>query len=132
MLDTIIAVDISGRHFEDDQYFMVCAAVALSHSEGTVRGIKGIYIIPYSSSKPPEITDVVRMIEETAEGTGFEGVVVAERGDMFNQPENVVKQMFRLDFKYPESMIEMMGIEFAHHVSLSSRNLILKQEVRQK
>ncbi|MBP2031160.1 hypothetical protein J2755_002108 [Methanohalophilus levihalophilus] len=131
MLDTIIAVDISGRHYEDNRYFMVSAAVALSYSEGNIRGIEGIHIIPFSSVKPPEVTDVVHMVEETVEGTGINGTVVAERGDMFNQPEDLVKQMFRVDFKYPESMAEKLGIEFAHHVSLSSRNLLLKQEVHE-
>lgn len=129
MLDTIIAVDISGRHFEGDRYFMVCAAVALSYSEGNIRGIEGIHIIPYSSQKPPEITDIVHMIEETVKGIGIESTVVAERGDLFNQPEELVRQMFRVDFKYPESMAERLGIEFAHHISLSSRNLLVKQEV---
>lgn len=126
MLDTIIAVDISGRHYENNRYFMVSAAVTLSHSQGNIRGIEGIHVIPFSSPKPPTIIDVVHMIEETVEGVDIKGTVIAERGDMFNQPEDLVKQMFRVDFKYPESMAEKLAIEFAHHVSLSSRNLLLK------
>jgi hypothetical protein len=68
------------------------------------------------------------MIEKTVEGLGIKGTTIAERGDLFNQPEELVSQMFRIDFKYPESMAEMLGIEFAHHVSLSSRILLLKQD----
>lgn len=132
MLDMITAVDISGRHSEKNRYFMVCAAVTLSYSGGNIRGVEGVHIVPYSNPSPPEIVDVVRMIEATVEGLGIESTVVAERGDLFNQSEESVRQMFRLDFKYPESLIERLAIEFAHHVSLGSRNLLLRQECTEK
>jgi hypothetical protein len=123
-MERIIAVDISGRHRHNSRYLMVCAAVSLSVSGGHVKQIHGVNIKPFVSDNPPEVVDVVQMIERTVEG--MEGVtIVAEEGDFFNQPEWLSNSMFTASFKYPESLSERMGIEIAHHISLSSRNLLL-------
>ncbi|RXG34671.1 DUF2209 domain-containing protein [Methanohalophilus sp. WG1-DM] len=123
-MERIIAVDISGRHRHNSRYLMVCAAVSLSVSGGHVKQIHGVNIKPFVSDNPPEVVDVVQMIERTVEGMGGV-IIVAEEGDLFNQPEWLSNSMFTASFKYPESLSERMGVEIAHHISLSSRNLLL-------
>jgi hypothetical protein len=71
---------------------------------------------------------VVKMIEETVAGLDFTGTIVTEAGDMYNKPQWLINSMFREDFKYQESLSERRCIEIAHHVSLSSRNLLLKEQ----
>jgi hypothetical protein len=46
---------------------------------------------------------------------------------MYNQPLWVPESMFSQAFKYQESMAERRAIELAHHISLSARNLLIKE-----
>jgi hypothetical protein len=124
----IIAIDISGRHRVDDHYFMVCAAVAASVTADHVEKVNQINIRVFKNKDAPDIPMVVKMIEETVAGLNFSGTIVTEAGDMYNKPQWIINNMFREDFKYQESLSERRCIEIAHHVSLSSRNLLLKEQ----
>lgn len=123
----IIAVDISGRHKVNDEYLMVCAAVAASVTADHVEKVNQIAIRSFRSSSAPDVPDVVRMVEDTVSELKFKGTIVTEAGDMYNKPQWLIDSMFEQDFKYQESLSERRCIEIAHHVSLSSRKLILKE-----
>lgn len=124
----IIAIDISGRHKENDQYFMVCAAVAASVTADHVEKVKEMNIKVFKSKNAPDIPMVVKMIEDTVAGLNFTGTIVTEAGDLYNKPQWFINSMFQEDFKYQESLSERRCIEIAHHVSLSSRKLLLKEQ----
>lgn len=123
----IIAVDISGRHKVKDEYLMVCAAVAASVTADHIEKVNQITIRSFRSRSPPDIPYVVKMIEETVSELKFKGTIVTEAGDMYNKPQWVIDSMFSYDFKYQESLSERRCIEIAHHVSLGSRKLLLKE-----
>lgn len=120
----IIAVDISGRHIENEEYFMVCAAVSFSVSPDHIDKTHQVNIRYFVSSAAPELTDVVKMVEKTVEGLDPKGMIVMEAGDMFNRPQWLVAGMFSRPFKYQESLSERRAIEIAHHVSVSARRLL--------
>ena len=119
----IIAVDISGRHVEDGEYFMVCVAVSFSVSPDHVDKTHQVNILHFKSRDAPELTDVVTMVEKTVEGLNPQATIVMEAGDMFNRPQWLVTGMFSRDFKYQESLGERRAIEIAHHISVSVRRL---------
>ncbi len=124
----IIAVDISGRHKENGQYLMVCAAVAASITAHHVEKVNQINIRSFRSKNAPDVPMVVKMIEDTISGLDFTGTIVTEAGDMYNKPQWLINSMFQGKFKYQESLGERRCIEIAHHVSLSSRKLLLKEQ----
>lgn len=124
---TIIAVDISGRHRIDAGYYMVCAAASLEITPTAIEKINEIHTEAFLFQKPPEVADVVRIIETTAEKIKKKGPLIVERGDLYNMDENLSQAMFTYDMRYQESIAERKGIELAHYVSLSTRNLLLKE-----
>jgi len=124
---SIIAVDISGRHPVDERYYMVCAAVAVTVSADHIEKINQIAIKPFRMESAPEVTDIARIIEDTAKEIEFEGMIVTEQGEMYNRPQWIAASMFSRDFKYQESLGERRAIELAHHVSLSARNVLIKE-----
>ena len=123
----IIAVDISGRHRIKRGYYMVCAAVALTVSANHIEKVKQIKIQPLWLKRAHSLLDIVQLIEDTADQLPFEGTIVAEKGDMYNRPIWVLESMFSRPFKYQESIAERRAIELAHHISLSARNLLIKE-----
>ncbi|SFM62002.1 DUF2209 domain-containing protein [Methanolobus profundi] len=123
----IIAVDISGRHKVKDGYFMVCAAVSASVTADHVEKVNQIAIRTFRSRSAPEVPDVVKMVEETVSELKFSGTLVTEAGDFYNKPQWLIDSMFSHELKYQESLSERRCIEIAHHVSLSSRKLLLKE-----
>jgi hypothetical protein len=123
----IIAVDISGRHRIKKSYYMVCAAAALAVSASHIEKIKQIKIQPLWMKKNPTLLDIVQLIEDTADQLSFEGTIVAERGDIYNKPLWVPEVMFTRAFKYQESIAEKRAIELVHHISLSTRNLLINK-----
>lgn len=123
----IIAVDISGRHKINDEYLMVCAAVAASVTADHLEKVKQISVRSFRSSSPPDVQYVIKMVEDTISEIKFEGAIVMEAGDLYNKPCWLIDSMFAHDFKYQESLSERRCIEIAHHVSLSSRKLLLKE-----
>ena len=124
---TVIAADISGRHKIDAGYYMVCAAVSLEITPTSIEKINEINTEAFLMQKSPELSDVVGMIEKTAEKIKKKGPVVIERGDLFNMDETLSKSMFTREIRYQESIGDRKAIEFAHHVSLSTRNLLLRE-----
>lgn len=123
----IIAVDISGRHKIKNGYYMVCAAVSVVSSADHVEKVNQVKIKPFWMDSAPQVTDVVRIIEDTVKEIKYDGTIVAEKGDMYNKPEWVATSMFSRNFKYQESLSERLAIEMAHHISLSARNLLIQE-----
>ncbi len=123
----IIAVDISGRHKTGDEYLMICAAVAATATADHIEKVNQITIRYFRSRSAPDIPYVVKMIEETVSALKFKGTIVTEAGDMYNKPQWLIDSMFSGDFKYQESLSERRCIEIAHHVSVGSRKLLLKE-----
>ena len=123
----VIAVDISGRHKINGEYFMVVAAVSVFISANHIEKINQIKIKIFRKTLSPELTDVVKMVEDTVNELQSNGIIITEKGDMYNVPEKISSSMLSRAFKYQESIGERNAIELAHHVSLSTRNLLLKE-----
>ncbi|MDK2947042.1 MAG: hypothetical protein PWQ63_202 [Methanolobus sp.] len=123
----IIAVDISGRHKVNNEYLMVCAAVAVSVTADHIEKVNQIALRSFRSRSAPDIQLVVKMVETTVSELKSDGVIVTEAGDFYNKPQWLIDSMFTRDFKYQESISERRCIEIAHHASLSSRKLLLKE-----
>jgi hypothetical protein len=123
----IIAVDISGRHRIKGGYYMVCVAAALTVSANHIEKVRQIKILPLWLKRAPGLLDIVQLIEDTVDQLSFEGTIVAEKGEMYNKPIWVPESMFTRAFKYQESIAERKAIELVHHVSLSTRNLLINE-----
>ena len=106
---------------------MVCAAVAVSVSASHVEKVEQVSIRPFWLDNAPELVDIVHIIEQTIQELQSQGTIVTEEGDMYNQPQWIVEGMFSRNFKYQESLGERRAIEMAHHISFSSRNLLIKE-----
>lgn len=126
---SIIATDISGRHkLGNDKYYMVCAAVCIDIEPDGIYKVNEIATKAFYTDKAPDILSVVRMVESTAEAIkNKDAVIVIEQGDLFNISEKESKVLFFRDVKFQESIGERRAVEIAHHVSLSSRRLLIRE-----
>ena len=124
---TVIAADISGRHRIDAGYYMVCAAASIEITPASIEKVNEINTESFLFQKPPELADIVKIIETTAVKIKMKGPLVIERGDLFNTDEHLAKAMFSCEMRYQESIGDRKAIELAHHVSLSTRNLLLRE-----
>lgn len=118
----MVAVDISGRHTVNRRYLMVCAAVVVKISPESIEKIYDMKLVP-QVSESIDLDVVVTLIEKAVRG--LSGVVIAEKGDLYNQERWKIECILSRQFKYPESLGERRAIEFAHHASFAGRNLML-------
>jgi len=124
---TIIAADISGRHKINAGYYMVCAAVSIEITPGSIEKVNEIRTEAFLFKKPPEIPDVVQIIETTIAKIKMKGTIIMERGDLFNIDEQLCQSLFSQNIRYQESIGERKAIEIAHHVSNCTRKTLLKE-----
>ena len=118
-----MAVDISGRHEVDGRYHMVCAAVSLDVSPDFIERVKAVKILP-RVAEAPDINSVADLIKVAS--VCHSGIIVAEKGDMYNLEPWRVSSILGRKFKHPESLGERAAVELAHHISLAGRRLILE------
>ena len=119
----VVAVDISGRHSAAGRYIMVCASVAARISPEGVEEIRRMRLVPkVADSVDMEV--VIGLVEDSVRG--LSGVVLAERGDLYNLERWRVESILGRGFKYPESRGERRAVEIAHHTSFAGRRLLLK------
>jgi hypothetical protein len=124
---TIIAADISGRHKINAGYYMVCAAVSIEITPGSIEKINEINTEAFLFKKPPEIPDIVQIIDTTITKIKIKGAIIIERGDLFNIDEQLCQSLFSQPIRYQESIGERKAIEIAHHVSNSARKMLLRE-----
>ena len=121
----IVAIDISGRHAVNTRYHMVCAAVSLRISPGNIEKIYNVKLI-HRVADSLELNVICELISTATEGQS--GVLVAERGDLYNLERWKAESILGREFKYPESLGEMRAIELAHHISVAGRDLVLGKD----
>ena len=90
----IIAVDISGRHKVNDEYLMVCAAVAASVTADHIEKVNQINLRSFRSKSAPDVQFVVKMVETTVSELKSCGTIVTEAGDFYNKPQWLIDSMF--------------------------------------
>ena len=117
-----MAVDISGRHKVEGRYHMVCAAVSLDLSPECIERVKAVRILPRVAGAP-DINSISDLIK--AASFCLPGIIVAEKGDMYNLEAWRVSSILGREFKHPESLGERAAIELAHHISLAGRRLVM-------
>jgi hypothetical protein len=119
----VVAVDISGRHAVAGRYIMVSASVAARISPEGIERTRRIRLVPrVADSVDMEV--VIDLMEESVRG--LTGVVLAERGDLYNLERWRVESILGRGFKYPESRGERRAMELAHHASFAGRRLALR------
>lgn len=119
----VVAVDISGRHAVAGRYIMVSASVAARISPEGIERTRRIRLVPrVADSVDMEV--VIDLMEESVRG--LNGVVLAERGDLYNLERWRVESILGRGFKYPESRGERRAMELAHHASFAGRRLALR------
>lgn len=119
----MVAVDISGRHAVAGRYIMVSASVAARISPEGIERTRRIRLVPrVADSVDMEV--VIDLMEESVRG--LNGVVLAERGDLYNLERWRVESILGRGFKYPESRGERRAMELAHHASFAGRRLALR------
>jgi hypothetical protein len=119
----VVAVDISGRHAVGGKYIMVSASVAARISPEGIERTRRIRLVPLVAESV-EMEVVVGLIEDSVRG--LSGVVLAEKGDLYNLERWRVESILGREFKYPESRGERRAIELAHHASFAGRKLVLR------
>lgn len=119
----MVAVDISGRHAVAGRYIMVSASVAARISPEGIERTWRIRLVPLVAESV-EMEVVIGLIEDSIRGQP--GVVLAERGDLYNLARWRVESILGREFKYPESRGERRAIELAHHASFAGRKLVLR------
>jgi hypothetical protein len=119
----VVAVDISGRHSVGGRYIMVSASVVAEISPEGIERTKRIRLVPrVAESVVMEV--VIGLIEDSVRG--LSGVVLAEKGDLYNLERWRVESILGREFKYPESRGERRAMELAHHASFAGRKLVLR------
>ncbi|WNY25963.1 DUF2209 family protein [Methanolapillus millepedarum] len=124
---TSIAVDISGRHKINIGYYAVCSAVSVFMTPTGIEKVNEIQSDAFLMNKPLELSDIVFMIEKTIAKIKEKGPIIIERGDLFNTDISLCKSLFSADIRYQESIGDRKAIEIAHHVSHSTRNILMKE-----
>ena len=119
----VVAVDISGRHAVAGRYIMVSASVAARISPEGVERTRRMRLVP-RVAESVDMEVVIGLMEESVRG--LSGVVLAERGDLYNLERWRVESILGREFKYPESRGERRAVEIAHHTSFAGRRLLLK------
>ncbi|MGB3944676.1 MAG: DUF2209 domain-containing protein [Methanothrix sp.] len=119
----MVAVDISGRHAQGDRYIMVSASVAARISPEGIERMRGMRLVPMVAESV-DLEVVIGLVEDSI--LGLSGVVLAERGDLYNLERWRVESILGREFKYPESRGERRAMEVAHHASFAGRRLALK------
>ena len=119
----MVAVDISGRHAVGGRYIMVSASVAARISPEGIERTRRIRLVPLVAESV-EMEVVIKLIEDSVRG--LPGVVLAEKGDLYNLERWRVESILGREFKYPESRGERRAIELAHHASFAGRKLVLR------
>jgi hypothetical protein len=119
----VVAVDISGRHAVGGRYIMVSASVAARISPEGIERTRRIRLAPMVAESV-DMEVVIKLIEDSVRG--LSGVVLAEKGDLYNLERWRVESILGREFKYPESLGERRAIELAHHASFAGRKLVLR------
>ncbi|WNY26536.1 DUF2209 family protein [Methanolapillus ohkumae] len=124
---TAVAVDISGRHKINIGYYPVCSAVSVLMTPSGVEKVheiqSGAFLLDYA----PELSDIVFMIEKTVSKIKEKGPLIVERGDLFNTDIRLCQPLFSSELRFPESIGDKKAMDLAHHVSLSTRNILMKE-----
>ncbi len=119
----VVAVDISGRHAVGGKYIMVSASVAARISPEGIERTRRIRLVPLVAESV-EMEVVIKLIEDSVRG--LPGVVLAEKGDLYNLERWRVESILGREFKYPESRGERRAMELAHHASFAGRKMVLR------
>jgi len=118
----VVAVDISGRHEVKGRYYMLCAAVFARISPRNIVRVYEVRQHPLVSDR----LDLNVVVDLIATATlGLEGVILVERGDMYNLEHWRAQSILGREMKYPQSLGERLAIELAHHISVAGRKLMV-------
>ena len=105
------------------KYIMVSASVLAKISPEGIERTRRIRLVPLVAESV-EMEVVIKLIEDSVRS--LPGVVLAEKGDLYNLERWRVESILGREFKFPESRGERRAIELAHHASFAGRKLVLR------
>ena len=118
-------MDISGRHREDGAYLMVAAAVAATVGSSRIDAVDGIGF--GVSRAEPTLENAIDLTQAAVNDLPEPpvGPIVAEHGEFYEEPPDIIGVAFGTEFKYVESIAERKTVEVAHHAAYAARHLLL-------
>ena len=104
---------------------MVAAAVHATIDSTRIRSVHGIGFATASAEPTREATVRLAVAAVADLPTPPECVVVAERGEFYEEPAARVEVNFPTEFKYVESIGQRETVQAAHHAAYAARGLLL-------
>lgn len=104
---------------------MVAAAVAASVDSSRIETIHGIGF--GTSPRAPTRANAVSIVQDAIGDLPEppDGLIVAERGEFYEEPADTVGASFENAFKYVESIAERQTVQAAHHAAYAARKLLI-------
>ncbi|ACV24221.1 DUF2209 family protein [Methanocaldococcus fervens] len=123
----VLAIDISGRHQENDIFFRVYAGVLVEIQADRIVHVEKIDVM-VKEGKTQKLRDIVREVKEFIEkfGNDFD-YILCEKGEFFNLSKDVVSSILKKEVIFPKTRGEFEAINIAHHVSYSVRKLLMER-----
>ncbi len=123
----VLAIDISGRHQENDIFFRVYAGVLVEIKADRIVHVEKIDVM-VKEGKSQKLRDIIKEVKEFIEKFGKEfDYILCERGEFFNTSKDVISSILRKEVIFPKTRGELEAINIAHHVSYSVRKLLIKE-----
>ncbi|XRO76788.1 DUF2209 family protein [Methanocaldococcus sp. 10A] len=123
----VLAIDISGRHHENDMFFRVYAGVLVEIKADRIVHVEKIDIM-VKEEKTQKLRDIVKEVKELIEKIGEEfDYILCERGEFFNLSKDIVSAILKKDVIFPKTRGELEAINIAHHVSYSVRKFLMEE-----
>lgn len=104
---------------------MVAAAVAATVGSNRINEISGIGYATRRSE--PTVQNAVSLVATAVADLPAppSGPIVAEHGEFYEEPAQVIGVSFPTEFKYVESIAERKTVQTAHHAAYAARKLLL-------
>ncbi|ENN96705.1 hypothetical protein J422_00636 [Methanocaldococcus villosus KIN24-T80] len=123
----VLAIDISGRHHENKEFFRVYAGVLLEIEADRIVHVEKIDVL-IKKEESQKLRDILKETIELINKIGGEfEYILCEKGEFFNLPKEQVSSILKRHVIYPRTRGEKEAINIAHHVSYSVRKLLLNE-----
>jgi hypothetical protein len=123
----VLAIDISGRHHENDIFFRVYAGVLVEIKADRIVHVEKIDVM-VKEEETQKLRDIVKEVKELIDKFGGEfDYILCEKGEFFNLSKDIISAILKKEVIYPKTRGELEAINIAHHVSYSVRKLLMEK-----
>ncbi|CAB3288683.1 conserved protein of unknown function [Methanocaldococcus lauensis] len=123
-----MAIDISGRHHEDDKFFRVYAGVLVEIKADRIVHVEKIDIM-VKEKESQKLRDIIKEVKELIEKIGKDfDYILCEKGEFFNISKDIISTILKKEVIHPKTQGEFEAINIAHHVSYSVRKILIEKQ----